>query len=134
MLDQMQLKCVSGIQIYSLIHQMALDTSHKYHEMLMQLVSFHSSVHNGRIPKLIQIQNPHMSNHLKHNFLLQPVSVPIPSCSSCCSSLPLWGTTYRPASPPSSSRTRPSPSSATPSCSISATFTLRMTPLTLKCR
>jgi len=37
----------------SSIHQMALDTSHKYHEILMQLVSYNDSVHNGRIPKLI---------------------------------------------------------------------------------
>ena len=29
---------------------MALDTSHKYHEMLMQLGSFQGTVHNGRIP------------------------------------------------------------------------------------
>jgi len=32
---------------------MALDTSHKEHEILMQHVSGHVSVHNGRIPKLI---------------------------------------------------------------------------------
>ena len=53
----MELKYVSGTQnqyLYtSFIQQLAKDTSHKYHEILMQLVSFHGSVHNGRIPKLI---------------------------------------------------------------------------------
>jgi len=37
----------------SFIYQIALDASHKCHEMLMQLVPFIGSVHNGRIPKLI---------------------------------------------------------------------------------
>jgi len=53
----MKLKYVSGIQnqyLYTLfIHQMALNTSHKYHEMLMHIVPFYGSVHNGSISKLI---------------------------------------------------------------------------------
>jgi len=32
---------------------MALNTKHKYHEMLKQLVPFNDTVHIGRIPKLI---------------------------------------------------------------------------------
>jgi len=51
----MKLKGVSGSHnqyLYTtLIHQVALDTSHEEHEILMQCVSFHGSVHNGRIPK-----------------------------------------------------------------------------------
>ena len=64
----MLFKCVSGSQnqyLYtSFIHQMALDTLHMYHEMLMQIVSCHGSVHNGRIKVNIDIEPP-MSNPLK---------------------------------------------------------------------
>ena len=59
----MQLKDVSGTHnqyIYkSLIQQMACDTSHKEHEILMQRVSCNCSVHNDSMPKLIKILNPH---------------------------------------------------------------------------
>jgi len=64
----MMLKCVSGTHnqyLYtSFIHQMALDASHKYHEVLMQLVSFHGSVHKGRIPEFLD-KEPAMSNPFK---------------------------------------------------------------------
>ena len=61
--------CVSGIQnryLYtSFIHQMAFDTSHKYHEMLMQLVPFHGSVHKGKIPRVNIDKELPMSNPFK---------------------------------------------------------------------
>jgi len=54
--DEMQLKAESGTHnqyLYkSLIHLMACHTSHKEHEILMQSMLCHGSVHNVRIPKL----------------------------------------------------------------------------------
>ena len=56
------MKCVSGTQnqyLYtSFIQQLALDTSHKYHEILMLLVSFPGSVHNGTIRVDIDTEPP----------------------------------------------------------------------------
>jgi len=47
-------ECVRGTQnqyLYILFnHQETLETSHKYHEMHMQLVPFHGPVPNGGFP------------------------------------------------------------------------------------
>jgi len=43
----------SNQYLYTSLNQLAYDIWHLYCAMLMQLVSFHSSVHTGRIPKLI---------------------------------------------------------------------------------
>jgi len=46
--------CIHNQYLYtSSIHQKPYKSRHKYHEILMHLVSFHGSVHNDMIPNLI---------------------------------------------------------------------------------
>jgi len=51
----------------SFIHQLAYDTRHMYHALLMQLLSFHGSVHNGGI--ITDIEDP-MSNSSKSQTII----------------------------------------------------------------